>query len=113
MVISKEKGPFMFKLHVFRNDETATPTDFSREDELTFMQMCDQFNAKEFKSTIEAGKLKIMFTVETNEDAVACYEFFHKNRKSEVGDVHIYMVNIAEEVYEKYGDEEAKKYEEE
>jgi hypothetical protein len=54
-----------------------------------------------------------MFTVETNEDAVACYEFFHKNRKSEVGDVHIYMVNIAEEVYEKYGDEEAKKYEEE
>jgi hypothetical protein len=29
-----------------------------------------------------------------------------------MGDVHIYMMSIPEEVFEKYADEEAKKYEE-
>jgi DNA polymerase III epsilon subunit-like protein len=36
-----------------------------------------------------------------------------KNRKNEIGDIHVYMMNISEETYEKYADEEAKKYEEE
>lgn len=85
MVISKEKGPFQFKIHAFRNDENREPLPYSRDEELHFMQICDEFKALNHKSNIHDGKLKIMFEIELNEDAIKCYDYFHKIRRGELG----------------------------
>jgi hypothetical protein len=51
-----------------------------------------------------------MFDIQTNEEAIEIFSYFFKIRNGELGKIHTYIVNINEEIYEKYGDEEAKKY---
>lgn len=110
-VLQKEKGPFQFKLHVYRGkEEQGMP--FTEADELEFMNYAEKFNANNFNSQNMDGKLKITFEVKDNADAVECYSFFYKNRRSLIGEIHIYMMNISEETFVKYGDEAAAKYEE-
>lgn len=56
------------------------------------------------------GKLKITFEIVDNKDAEDCYSHFYQNRRGPVGEVHIYLMNVPEETFEKYADEEAEKY---
>ena len=51
-----------------------------------------------------------MFEIKTNDEAIECYTYFHQNKKNALGNFHVYLVKIPEEVYVKYADEEAEKY---
>jgi hypothetical protein len=109
LVIDKEEAPYDFKVQVFRNEEAG---EFNEQDEAEYDSMVANYGAENIKIQMaEGSKMMVKFTVSDKAKASECYLFFSKSKFINQIDRVVIYLNKGEEVFMKYGDEEAKRYE--
>lgn len=136
IVIRREEPPYEFKIHMFL-DKKGEQLDRSAEDELVkkLSEKLETFGAKNINFRLlkdrsdkpnANDKMRFLFVIETQESALQCYDYFikrfYKQKDFKINDMELtdddlgikqsIMIYLQkdEDVFVKYGDEEAKLY---